>query len=124
MMYTKGIGKGQRRWTPAFAGATLFEVNAFKLIDLGILKLLSLVAFDLIDLGALTLLGLIICKLLVMIILKLHRWLVMIYMKSRRNQRHWTRDFAGVAILLQPLSDSSSRRRPGSSVFRTSSVNA
>ena len=114
---------------------TLFEVSAFKRIDFGILKLLSLVAFDLIDLGALTLLGLIICKLLdmiilklhrwlAMIILKLHRWLAMIHMKSRRNQRHWCRDFAGVTIFLQLLSDSSSRRRPGSSVFRISPVNA
>jgi hypothetical protein len=103
---------------------TLFEVSAFKRIDFGILKLLSLVAFDLIDLGALTLLGLIICKLLDMIILKLHRWLAMIHMKSRRNQRHWCRDFAGVTIFLQLLSDSSSRRRPGSSVFRISPVNA
>jgi hypothetical protein len=103
---------------------TLFEVSAFKRIDFGILKLLSLVAFDLIDLGALTLLGLIICKLLDMIILKLHRWLAMIHMISRRNQRNWCRDFAWVTIFLQPLSDSSSRRRPGSSVFRISPVNA
>jgi len=41
IMYTNGIGKFQRRWTPAFAGVTLFEVIAFKKLDLIILNYLA-----------------------------------------------------------------------------------
>jgi hypothetical protein len=70
-MYTNGIGKRQRHWTPAFAGVTLFEVIA--------LELFSVITFL----------------------------------------------FGLKAFLFGPITlKLSSRRRPGSSVFRISSVNA
>jgi hypothetical protein len=41
-MYTKGINKLQRRWTPAFAGVTLFVAIAFKKLGLIIFELFGL----------------------------------------------------------------------------------
>ena len=54
-MYTNGIGKHQRHWTPAFAGVTLFVVIA--------LKMLGLIIVDLFDLIVVGLFGLIIVDL-------------------------------------------------------------
>ena len=42
IMYTNGIGKLQRHWTPAFAGVTLFKVIEFKNLGLIIFELISL----------------------------------------------------------------------------------
>ena len=42
IMYTNGIGKFQRHWTPAFAGVTLFKVIEFKNLGLIIFELISL----------------------------------------------------------------------------------
>jgi len=41
-MYTNGVDKLQRHWTPAFAGVTLFEVIEFKNLGLIIFELFCL----------------------------------------------------------------------------------
>jgi hypothetical protein len=87
IMYTNGIGKFQRHWTPAFAGVTLFKVIAFKNLDLIIFELF----------GLLTLL---------------------VYLKTTFTLDLMTYLFDTMAYKV------SSRRKPGSSVFRISPVNA
>ena len=47
IMYTKGINKLQRRWTPAFAGVTLFVAIAFKKLGLSIFNLFGVNIFNL-----------------------------------------------------------------------------
>ena len=85
MMYTNGIGKRQRHWTPAFAGVTLFEVIALELFSV-ITFLFGLKAFLF---GPMALLFGLMALLFGLMALKL-----------------------------------SSRRRPGSSVVRTRTINA
>jgi len=48
-MYTNGIGKLQRRWTPAFAGVTLFGLVALKILGLSIFNLGSMNIFNLFE---------------------------------------------------------------------------
>ena len=86
-MYTKGINKLQRRWTPAFAGVTLFVAISF--------KKLGLIIFELF--GLLTLL---------------------VYLKTIFLLDLMTYLFDTMAYKL------SSRRKPGSSVVRTTAINA
>ena len=103
MMYTNGIGKHQRHWTPAFAGVTLFVVIA--------LKMLGLIIVDLFDQIIAGLFGLIIVDLFGLITL-------LICLKS-------TSPFERVTLLFKLTTlKLSSRRRPGSSVVRTSAINA
>ena len=102
-MYTNGIGKHQRHWTPAFAGVTLFVVIA--------LKMLGLIIVDLFDQIIAGLFGLIIVDLFGLITL-------LICLKS-------TSPFERVTLLFKLTTlKLSSRRRPGSSVVRTSAINA
>ena len=111
MMYTNGIGKRQRHWTPAFAGVTLFEVIALKMLGLTIVDL-----FDLIIVG---LFGLIIADLFDRIVSDLFGLItLLICLKSISPFERMTLLFERTTLKL------SSRRRPGSSVFRISPVNA
>ena len=87
MMYTNGIGKHQRHWTPAFAGVTLFVVIDLKMLGLSIVDLFGLIT-------------------------------LLICLKS-------ISPFERVTLLLERTTlKLSSRRRPGSSVVRTSAINA
>ena len=103
MMYTNGIGKRQRHWTPAFAGVTLFEVIALKMLGLTIVDLFDLIIVDPFDLIVVGLFGLI---------------TLLICLKSISPFERVTLLFERTTLKL------SSRRRPGSSVFRISPVNA
>ena len=111
MMYTNGIGKHQRHWTPAFAGVTLFVVIALKMLGLIVVGLFGLIIVDLFDLIIAGLFGLIIVDLFGLITL-------LICLKS-------TSPFERVTLLFKLTTlKLSSRRRPGSSVVRTSAINA
>ena len=111
MMYTNGIGKRQRHWTPAFAGVTLFEVIALKMLGLTIVDLFDLIIVDPFDLIIVDLFDRIVSDLFGLITL-------LICLKSISPFERMTLLFERTTLKL------SSRRRPGSSVFRISPVNA
>ena len=46
IMYTSGIVKPQRYWTPAFAGVTLFGLVTLKILGLSIFNLLGVNIFN------------------------------------------------------------------------------
>ena len=119
MMYTNGIGKRQRHWTPAFAGVTLFEVIALKMLGLTIVDLFDLIIVDPFDLIIVGLFGLIIADLFDRIVSDLFGLItLLICLKSISPFERMTLLFERTTLKL------SSRRRPGSSVFRISPVNA
>jgi len=113
MMYTNGIVKRQRYWTPACAGVTLFEVIALKLIGLDISKLHGLMISKLHGLMVSKLHGLMVSKLHGLMVSKLHGLMV-----SKLHGLVTLKLYDLIALKL------SSRRRPGSSVVRTIVINA
>ena len=110
-MYTNGIRRHQRHWTPAFAGVTLFEVIALKMLGLIIVDPFDLIVVGLFGLSIVDLFGLSIVDLFGLITL-------LICLRS-------TSPFERVTLLLERTTlKLSSRRRPGSSVVCTSAINA